>query len=155
MSLDRPSRAQFAKTIDKLLEDQFGVAKAGGLKESMHFVDFLRDGKEDPETGEELPPLRIYEPVAGLQECRERVAMFCGRFNEAYAEMLFSTFDARGEGALDYTQAQQALQWLMRTPADGGAKLEVPLACPAEAYDAAGGLRLERPWFFMLYRTMP
>ena len=78
-----------------------------------------------------------------------------GRFNEAYAEMLFSAFDARGEGALDYTQAQQALQWLMRTPADGGAKPEVPLACPAEAYDAAGGLRLERPWFFMLYRTMP
>ncbi|EOD38054.1 hypothetical protein EMIHUDRAFT_200466 [Emiliania huxleyi CCMP1516] len=69
--------------------------------------------------------------------------------------MLFSAFDARGEGALDYTQAQQALQWLMRTPADGGAKPEVPLACPAEAYDAAGGLRLERPWFFMLYRTMP
>ena len=78
-----------------------------------------------------------------------------GRFNEAYAEMLFSAFDARGEGALDYTQAQQALRWLMRTPADGGAKPEVPLACPAEAYDAAGGLRLERPWFFMLYRTMP
>ena len=50
----------------------------------MFFVDFLRDGEEDPETGEELAPPQIYEPVAGLVECRERVGMFVGRFNDAF-----------------------------------------------------------------------
>ena len=59
-------------------------AKGASLKEPMYFVDFLRDGDEDPDTGEELPPPHIYEPVAGLAECRERVQMFVGRFNEAF-----------------------------------------------------------------------
>jgi dynein heavy chain, axonemal len=50
----------------------------------MFFVDFLRDGEEDPETGEELAPPQIYEPVDSLASCRECVKIFCGRFNDLY-----------------------------------------------------------------------
>ena len=82
--VDEVDKGWFAKTIDKLLEDQFGVSKAAALKAPMYFVDFLRDGEEDPDTGEELPPPHVYEPVAGLPECRERVQMFCDRFNDAF-----------------------------------------------------------------------
>ncbi len=77
-------RERLDETINKLLEDQFGPSKAGALKDSMFFVDFLRDGDEDPETGEELAPPQIYEPVDSLVSCRERVKMFCGRFNDLY-----------------------------------------------------------------------
>ena len=82
--VDSIDKGWFDKTINKLLEDQFGPSKAGALKDSMFFVDFLRDGDEDPETGEELAPPQIYEPVDSLASCRERVKMFCGRFNELY-----------------------------------------------------------------------
>jgi len=82
--VDDVDKGWFDKAMMKLLEDQFGPSKAAALKEPMFFVDFLRDGEEDPETGEELAPPQIYEPVAGLPECRERVAMFCGRFNEIF-----------------------------------------------------------------------
>ena len=82
--VDSVDKGWFYKTINKLLEDQFGPSKAGALKDSMFFVDFLRDGDEDPETGEELAPPQIYEPVDSLVSCRERVKMFCGRFNDLY-----------------------------------------------------------------------
>jgi hypothetical protein len=82
--VDSVDKGWFDKTINKLLEDQFGPSKAGALKDSMFFVDFLRDGDEDPETGEELAPPQIYEPVDSLVSCRERVKMFCGRFNDLY-----------------------------------------------------------------------
>ena len=79
--VDEVDKGWFAKTIDKLIEDQFGASKAAGLKEPMYFVDFLRDGEEDPETGDPGPEPHIYEPVAGLQECRERVSMYVEKFN--------------------------------------------------------------------------
>ena len=82
--VDYTDKEWFDKTINKLLEDQFGVQKGASLKEPMYFVDFLRDGAEDPDTGEELAPPHVYEPVAGMVECRERVKMFVGRFNEAF-----------------------------------------------------------------------
>ena len=44
-----------------------------GAQGAAHFVDFLRDGgEENEETGEELPPPQIYEPVAELPRVRER-----------------------------------------------------------------------------------
>ena len=51
---------------------------------STFFVDFLRDGPEDPETGEELASPHIYEPVKDLDALRLRLNLFLGRFNEAH-----------------------------------------------------------------------
>ena len=82
--VDYTDKGWFDKTIDKLLEEQFGVAKAASLKEPMYFVDFLRDGEEDPETGEPGPPPRIYEPVPGLPECKARVGSFVTSFNDSF-----------------------------------------------------------------------
>ena len=40
--------------------------------------------EEDPETGEELPPPRIYEAAPSIGETKERVKMFVERFNDLY-----------------------------------------------------------------------
>ena len=49
------------------------------------FVDFMRDGGEDEETGEELPPPKVYEPVrpsgraVSLDDVRRRDRRFMGQ----------------------------------------------------------------------------
>ena len=80
--IDEADKGWFAKTVDKVLDDRYGGAKSAALKEPMHFVDFLRDGEENEETGEEGPPPQIYEPVADLPRVRERLGGYMERFNE-------------------------------------------------------------------------
>ncbi len=71
-----------------------------------------------------------------------------------YAEALFARFDADADGCLDGDQAQLALQLLTPRPKDGAPKPPVAFACPPGAFTEAGELRLPKPWFMMLFRSM-
>ena len=53
-------------------------------------------------------------------------------FNVLFAQILFLHHDAGGLGVLDSEQAQEALKFLRRPPADGGPKPEIPIAVPAD-----------------------
>lgn len=76
-------------------------------------------------------------------------------FNVLFAQVLFLRHDAGSTGSLNSEQAQEALKFLRRPPADGGAKPDVPIAVPAELYDSDGVLRLPFAWFAALYRAAP
>lgn len=45
------------------------------------FADFLREPGED-ESGEQLPPQKVYEPIPSLQLVRDRAMDYLQRFNE-------------------------------------------------------------------------
>ena len=53
----------------RVVTDQMDKLQDGGL----FFVDFLRPAEEDPETGEELPAPKVYEPAPSLAELRVTV----------------------------------------------------------------------------------
>ena len=48
-----------------------------------YFVDFLRPPEEDPETGEELPPPKMYEPVPSIAALRGKVTEYMDKFGRA------------------------------------------------------------------------
>ena len=78
------------------------------------------------------------------------------RFNLLYAETLFRLHDDDDDGLLNYSQAQAALQFLVKKPVGGGRKPEVPFACPADAVNPeTGEIAVPKEWFARLYRTMP
>ena len=82
--VDDVDKGWFASTMNRLLEDRFSITKAATVREPSYFVDFMRDGEEDPETGEELPAPHVYEPVKDMEALRQRVSRFLGRFNEVH-----------------------------------------------------------------------
>ena len=57
--VDGTDKGWFDTTINRVVEEKLGPAKANQLKGSMYFVDFLRDPEQDPETGEDLPAPRV------------------------------------------------------------------------------------------------
>ena len=88
--VDHKDKNWFAKEIFVVLDAfsaEFGadIEKLKSM-EQIYFVDFMRDGAEDPETGELLPAPKIYEPVEyeNLEETRSKAIEYMGRFNEAY-----------------------------------------------------------------------
>ena len=80
-------------------------------------------------------------------------ALRAGSFNRFYAEILFKHFDANENGHLELAEAQEALKFLCRTKKDG-AKPNLNVVYPNDAYTESGELRLPRSWFFQMYQAM-
>eukprot|EP00762_Andalucia_godoyi_P000483 ANDGO_03248.mRNA.1 Dynein gamma chain len=73
----------FDDAMQKLVVESFGTEFAEKTKAPAYFVDFLRDAREDPETGEALEPRPdVYEPVVSREGLTERLYMFMKKFNE-------------------------------------------------------------------------
>ena len=61
-----------------------GIADPGNvLAQPRFFVDFMRPDREDEETGEPLPPEKVYEPAESLDVLRDKVFEYMERFNAA------------------------------------------------------------------------
>ena len=73
-------------------------------------------------------------------------------FNRFFAEILFRHFDTNGDGALQRAEAEGALKFLLKPPAEGAPA--VAFAYPPEAFDGSGELQLPKAWFLAQYQAM-
>jgi dynein heavy chain len=75
----------FAKTMEKLLADQFDEAATADLPDKFFMVNFLREDVKDEETDEiiEKAP-KVYEPGGSLETLRPIVLGFLDRYNETF-----------------------------------------------------------------------
>ena len=71
------------QTILGVVRSAACLADDSPLKEERYFVDFMRPDKEDEETGEPLPPDKVYEPAESLEVLRDKVTEYMDRFNAA------------------------------------------------------------------------
>jgi isopenicillin N synthase-like dioxygenase len=146
------------------------IAPPARVKYVFHKIDADHDGRVtlpelraglEAEFGDQLPR---HARVA-IDACFETSAVgdlsFAERyvdgrlFNAVFAEVLFKRFDAHDTGFLTHGQAQDALKFLVRSPADGGPKPGITFAYPADVCTDAGELRLPPSWFATIYRNMP
>ncbi|KAG8468097.1 hypothetical protein KFE25_007149 [Diacronema lutheri] len=74
----------FEETVNKALDETVGASKAGKLKGDTYFVDFLQPPGEDPETGEELPAPKLYEPAPSVEKVNSTIRRYMVRFNEVH-----------------------------------------------------------------------
>ena len=74
-------------------------------------------------------------------------------FSRFYAEILFKVFDADNNGWLSLAEAQNALQYLL-PKGTGGSDSAVNVAFPADAYTPEGELRLQKAWFYQVFKSM-
>ena len=73
------------KVITELLGDLLGEATLNAVEEGPQwFCDFQREGGEDPETGEEVPAPKIYEPIQSMEFVREKSYEYLQKFNDQY-----------------------------------------------------------------------
>ena len=81
--VDHTDKNWFNGAMDKILEDHFGAA-GNNAKTPVYFVDYLRPGDEDPETGEIGPAPKVYEMVPSLEEVKELTKEYMYKFNESF-----------------------------------------------------------------------
>lgn len=82
--VDNKDKVWFTEAIDKVLDESFGAEMALEVKEDRYFCDFLREGDEDPETGEIGLAPKVYELVPEFSEAKERATEYLAKFNEAF-----------------------------------------------------------------------
>ena len=104
-------------------------------------------GDLSPAAKDAIPTL--FEQRAKADDKGEK-ALKIGVFNRFYAQILFTHFDANGDGVLQLEEAQAALKWLTKPSADGN----VAVAFPPDAYTESGELALPFGWFWGVYSAM-
>lgn len=73
----------YDENVQHLTKDFFGETLAEKVKKPIYFVDFLRDPREDPETGEPMEPRPdIYEPAESIERITERLYHFMKKYND-------------------------------------------------------------------------
>ncbi|KAJ1633354.1 dynein heavy chain and region D6 of dynein motor-domain-containing protein [Pavlovales sp. CCMP2436] len=73
----------FEDTVNNALVETCGSSKASKLKGDVSFVDFLQPPGEDPESGEELPAPKLYEPAGSVDVVKGVITSYMKKFNES------------------------------------------------------------------------
>ncbi|KAG8470448.1 hypothetical protein KFE25_008869 [Diacronema lutheri] len=83
--IDAADKAWFDASVSRLIEERLGAARGLHKTPVAFFVDFLRPAPEDAETGEALPPPKVYEPVpnGNFDVLREVIGGYMARFRES------------------------------------------------------------------------
>ena len=97
-------KAFIETTIQTYMEEHFGEELTVTINEQVDWwCDFQRPGGEDPETGEEVPPPKVYEPIQSMEFVRAKGYEYLGKFNEL--------FPAK---AMNLVMFDDALMYMMR-----------------------------------------
>jgi dynein heavy chain len=72
------------KTTTEFMTQHFDEDLSNKNMETTWWADFQRDSGEDPETGEETPAPKVYEPIPSLESVRGRAYEYLGKFNEKF-----------------------------------------------------------------------
>lgn len=73
---------KFQGMLNTTCQEIFEFDPASRMTESnIYFTDFLKDDVEDPETGEMVPPPKIYEMVPALDRLKSKVLEWQGKLN--------------------------------------------------------------------------
>ena len=87
---DKLSRQQdkdfVEQTVVKYMEEHFGEEAISATEpvNMQWWCDFQRAWGEDPETGEEVPPPKVYEPIKSMEFVREKAYDYLKKFNEQF-----------------------------------------------------------------------
>ncbi|CAD7937234.1 unnamed protein product [Amoebophrya sp. A120] len=86
---DKLARQQDKDFVDKVvgenMQQHFGEDMSDRVMDSaMWWADFQRDGGEDPETGEEIPAPKVYEPMKSMEFVRNKAYEYLTKFNEQF-----------------------------------------------------------------------
>eukprot|EP01028_Stygiella_incarcerata_P006636 TRINITY_DN270_c0_g1_i1.p1 TRINITY_DN270_c0_g1~~TRINITY_DN270_c0_g1_i1.p1 ORF type:complete len:4523 (-),score=1222.92 TRINITY_DN270_c0_g1_i1:192-13760(-) len=82
---DVEDKIWYDKTIETLIKSEYGQEYAKVASRNKYFVDFLRDAKVDPETGEAIEdrPM-VYEPAPSLEHLTDRLYDFMESYNDEH-----------------------------------------------------------------------
>ncbi|CAD7937238.1 unnamed protein product [Amoebophrya sp. A120] len=85
-----------SRTVTDYMNQHFGEDATERVAEMQDWwCDFQREGGEDPETGEEVPAPKVYEPMQSMEFVRMKAYEYLKRFNETFpaAAMNLVLFD--------------------------------------------------------------
>eukprot|EP00392_Amoebophrya_sp_AT5.2_P015402 g15604.t1 len=84
------------RAVKEFMTQHFGEEMTDRVDEMMDWwCDFQREGGEDPDTGEEVPAPKVYEPMQSFEFVREKAYEYLRKFNEMFpaAAMNLVLFD--------------------------------------------------------------
>jgi len=80
MFVDHPQMRYIGQRVVHLC----GAERAALVKEDRYFCEFLRDGAEDPESGEIGPAPKVYELIPTIDTVREKAQEYLAKFNDQF-----------------------------------------------------------------------